>query len=77
MLGLFLRVQIISGLLLAMQYIPDANLAYYSVDLLLRDVNCGWLIRSIHCNGASFYFLFLYFHIGRGIYYYSFYFRPL
>ena len=72
MLGLFLGIQILSGVILAMQFIPDADIAFYSVDLLMRDVLGGWLVRSLHCNGASFFFMFLYFHMGRGLYYHSF-----
>ena len=77
LLSVFLGVQIVSGLLLAMQYIPDARSAFLAVDLIMRDIWGGWYIRSLHCNGASFYFLFLYFHMGRGIYYYSFFYHDM
>ena len=60
--GIFLLVQIISGLFLTMFYTPHTDLAFYSVDHIMRDINYGWLIRYIHANGASFFF-FLYTYI--------------
>lgn len=74
LLGLCLVIQIITGLFLAIHYVPNIELAFSSVRHISRDVNYGWLIRSIHANGASIFFLFLYLHTGRGIYYNSFYF---
>lgn len=68
-MGLILGIQIITGLLLAVHYVPSADAAYESVVHIIRDVNGGWFIRSLHMNGASFFFIFLYLHIGRGIYY--------
>nr|YP_010945410.1 cytochrome b [Palaemon modestus]AUR43931.1 cytochrome b [Palaemon modestus]UVU21243.1 cytochrome b [Palaemon modestus] len=72
LLGLCLVVQIATGLFLAMHYTADITLAFSSVAHICRDVNYGWLLRTIHANGASFFFICLYSHIGRGIYYGSF-----
>nr|YP_002586815.1 cytochrome b [Ataxolepis apus]BAH15310.1 cytochrome b [Ataxolepis apus] len=72
LLGLCLVTQIITGLFLAMHYTSDISTAFSSVTHICRDVNFGWLIRSIHANGASFFFICIYLHIGRGIYYGSY-----
>nr|QTK22327.1 apocytochrome b [Pneumocystis sp. 'macacae'] len=72
LLGLCLIIQIITGVTLAMHYIPSIDLAFLSVEHIMRDVNYGWLIRYIHSNTASFFFLFVYIHIARGIYYGSY-----
>ena len=72
LLGLCLIIQIVTGLFLSIHYTPHIDLAFSSVCHITRDVNWGWLIRSIHANGASIFFLFIYLHIGRGIYYGSF-----
>jgi ubiquinol-cytochrome c reductase cytochrome b subunit len=72
-LGVCLGVQIITGLLLAMHYTPHIDYAFSSVEHIMRDVNNGWLIRYLHLNGASMFFVFVYMHIGRGIYFGSFY----
>nr|YP_009271139.1 cytochrome b [Sitophilus zeamais]ANW06518.1 cytochrome b [Sitophilus zeamais]AOS50535.1 cytochrome b [Sitophilus zeamais]QJA14884.1 cytochrome b [Sitophilus zeamais]QKE47559.1 cytochrome b [Sitophilus zeamais] len=72
LLGLCLIIQIITGIFLAMHYCPNTSLAFNSVIHICRDVNFGWLIRTLHANGASFFFICLYIHIGRGIYYSSF-----
>nr|WNN67234.1 cytochrome b [Astroscopus guttatus] len=72
LLGLCLLTQILTGLFLAMHYAPDVNTAFSSVAHICRDVNYGWLIRNIHANGASFFFMCLYVHIARGIYYGSY-----
>nr|CAD58944.1 cytochrome b [Sylvia nana] len=72
LLGLCLITQIITGLLLAMHYTADTSLAFASVAHMCRDVQFGWLIRNLHANGASFFFICIYFHIGRGIYYGSY-----
>nr|AAK97254.1 cytochrome b [Passerina versicolor] len=72
LLGLCLVTQIITGLLLAMHYTADTNLAFSSVAHMCRDVQFGWLIRNLHANGASFFFICIYLHIGRGIYYGSY-----
>nr|YP_009271883.1 cytochrome b [Xylotrechus grayii]AIW58317.1 cytochrome b [Xylotrechus grayii] len=73
LLGLCLGIQIITGIFLAMHYCPNVNMAFNSVAHICRDVNYGWLIRTLHANGASFFFICLYIHIGRGIYYSSYY----
>nr|AAR25296.1 cytochrome b [Tangara cucullata] len=72
LLGVCLVTQIITGLLLAMHYTADTNLAFSSVAHMCRDVQFGWLIRNLHANGASFFFICVYLHIGRGIYYGSY-----
>nr|AAR25310.1 cytochrome b [Tangara gyrola]AAR25313.1 cytochrome b [Tangara gyrola]AAR25314.1 cytochrome b [Tangara gyrola]AIN78692.1 cytochrome b [Tangara gyrola]AIN78703.1 cytochrome b [Tangara gyrola] len=72
LLGVCLVTQIITGLLLAMHYTADTNLAFSSVAHMCRDVQFGWLIRNLHANGASFFFICIYLHIGRGIYYGSY-----
>nr|ABU45742.1 cytochrome b [Habia rubica] len=72
LLGLCLITQIITGLLLATHYTADTNLAFSSVAHMCRDVQFGWLIRNLHANGASFFFICIYLHIGRGIYYGSY-----
>nr|AGZ83058.1 cytochrome b [Trinomys moojeni]ANZ02952.1 cytochrome b [Trinomys moojeni] len=72
LLGVCLALQIITGLFLAMHYTADTTTAFSSVTHICRDVNYGWLIRYTHANGASIFFIFLYFHIGRGIYYGSY-----
>lgn len=70
--GLCLGLQILTGLLLAIQYTPNIEIAFSSIIYIIQDVNHGWLIRIIHANTASFFFLCLYIHIGRGIYYISY-----
>nr|AXS66039.1 cytochrome b [Languriidae sp. KM-2017] len=72
LLGLCLMIQIITGIFLAMHYCPNIDLAFNSVAHICRDVNYGWLMRTLHANGASFFFICLYTHIGRGIYYSSY-----
>lgn len=72
LLGLCLGIQIITGLFLAIHYCPNIELAFRRVAHICRDVNYGWLIRTLHANGASFFFICLYIHIGRGIYYRSY-----
>nr|YP_006493368.1 cytochrome b [Ahamus yunnanensis]ADK97553.1 cytochrome b [Ahamus yunnanensis] len=72
LLGLCLIIQIITGLFLTMHYSANIELAFYSINHICRDVNYGWLIRTLHANGASFFFICIYIHIGRGIYYESF-----
>nr|AQM37840.1 cytochrome b [Unio tumidus] len=69
LLGLCLITQIVTGLFLAMHYTSNVDLAFYSVSHISRDVNYGWLMRTIHANGASFFFVCLYLHTGRGMYY--------
>lgn len=71
-LGLVLASQFLSGLLLSIHYCCDTSLAFASVSHILRDVQYGWFLRSLHANGASFFFLAIYLHVGRGIYYGSY-----
>lgn len=72
LLGLCLGIQIITGLLLTIRYSPHIDIAFSSVAHITRDVNYGWALRNIHANGASAFFLCLYLHVGRGIYYGSY-----
>nr|YP_009235420.1 cytochrome b [Parapocryptes serperaster]AMD15561.1 cytochrome b [Parapocryptes serperaster] len=72
LLGLCLIVQIVTGLFLAMHYTADISSAFSSVAHICRDVNFGWLIRNLHANGASFFFICIYLHVGRGLYYGSY-----
>nr|YP_011010171.1 cob [Hermatobates djiboutensis]WPW46695.1 cob [Hermatobates djiboutensis] len=72
LLGMCLMIQIITGIFLAMHYTADIEMAFKSIIHICRDVNSGWLLKSIHANGASMFFICLYLHIGRGIYYGSY-----
>nr|AAG00191.1 cytochrome b [Ochotona pallasi helanshanensis] len=72
LLGLCLGIQIITGLFLAMHYTSDTLTAFSSVTHICRDVNYGWIIRYLHANGASMFFICLFLHVGRGIYYGSY-----
>nr|AKM16250.1 cytochrome b [Chrysochloris asiatica]CAD21972.1 cytochrome b [Chrysochloris asiatica] len=72
LLGLCLIIQILTGLFLAMHYTSDTSTAFSSVTHICRDVNNGWLIRYLHANGASMFFICLFTHVGRGIYYGSY-----
>nr|WAB46077.1 cytochrome b [Geotria australis] len=72
LLGLCLIVQLVTGLILAMHYTANAELAFSSVIHICRDVNNGWLMRNLHANGASVFFICIYAHIGRGLYYGSY-----
>nr|NP_033650.1 cytochrome b [Lampetra fluviatilis]Q9TA00.1 RecName: Full=Cytochrome b; AltName: Full=Complex III subunit 3; AltName: Full=Complex III subunit III; AltName: Full=Cytochrome b-c1 complex subunit 3; AltName: Full=Ubiquinol-cytochrome-c reductase complex cytochrome b subunit [Lampetra fluviatilis]CAB62226.1 cytochrome b [Lampetra fluviatilis] len=72
LLSLCLILQIITGLILAMHYTANTELAFSSVMHICRDVNNGWLMRNLHANGASMFFICIYAHIGRGIYYGSY-----
>jgi len=72
LLGLSLIIQTITGLFLSIHYIPNIELAFISVAHINRDVNFGWLLRATHANGASIFFLFIYLHTGRGLYYNSY-----
>nr|WKU84176.1 cytochrome b [Somula decora] len=76
LLGLCLIIQIITGLFLAMHYTADIEMAFKSVDHICRNVNYGWLLRTLHANGASFFFICIYLHVGRGMYYGSYLFTP-
>ena len=70
--GIFLVIQIITGIVLAMHYTPSVEGAFVSIEHIMRDVNYGWLIRYIHMNGSSFFFIVVYIHIFRGLYYGSY-----
>jgi ubiquinol-cytochrome c reductase cytochrome b subunit len=72
LLGVCLIIQIATGLFLSIHYTADTLLAYNSVNHICRDVNNGWLLRTLHANGGSFFFICIYLHIGRGIYYGSY-----
>jgi len=70
--GLCLIIQIVTGIFLAMHYTPHINLAFYSVEHIMTDVNNGWVIRYLHANGASMFFIIVYSHIFRGLYFGSY-----
>ena len=72
LLGICLVLQILSGCFLAMHYTPHVDFAFNSVEHIMRDVNNGWIIRYVHANVASFFFMFVYAHVGRGLYYGSY-----
>nr|AGC81806.1 cytochrome b [Cordulia aenea] len=72
LLGLCLIIQIATGLFLAMHYTANIDMAFFSVNHICRDVNYGWILRTLHANGASFFFICIYLHIGRNIYYGSY-----
>jgi ubiquinol-cytochrome c reductase cytochrome b subunit len=70
--GLCLVIQLITGIALAMHYAPHVDLAFASVEHIMRDVNYGWLLRYLHANGASMFFVVVYIHMFRGLYYGSY-----
>lgn len=70
--GLALVIQLVTGIVLAMHYSTDAGTAFQSVESIMRDVNSGWMLRYMHANGASFFFIVVYLHIFRGLYYGSY-----
>jgi quinol-cytochrome oxidoreductase complex cytochrome b subunit len=70
--GIALVIMIVTGIVLAMQYTPHADHAFDSVERIMRDVNYGWLLRYMHMNGGSFFFIVVYIHIFRGLYYGSY-----
>lgn len=70
--GIMLVIMIVSGIFLAMNYTPEKAMAFDSVERIMRDVNYGWLMRYIHMNGASMFFIVTYIHIFRGLYYGSY-----
>nr|AAV85655.1 cytochrome b [Triclaria malachitacea] len=72
LLGICLTTQILTGLLLAAHYTADTSLAFSSVANMCRNVQYGWLIRNLHANGASLFFICIYLHIARGLYYGSY-----
>jgi len=63
---------LLTGVLLAMYYVPSTDLAFISCEHIMRDINYGWVIRYVHANGASFFFLMVYIHIARGLYWFSY-----
>ena len=71
-LSFMLGMQILTGVVLAMHYTPNADLAFRSVELIVRDVNYGWLLRNMHAVGASMFFFAVYVHMFRGLYYGSY-----
>nr|WCS40534.1 cytochrome b [Gilpinia sp.]WDY84704.1 cytochrome b [Gilpinia sp. 3 GYN-2022c] len=75
LLGLCLITQLITGIFLAMHYTPNIDLAFNSVIHIYRDINNGWMIKNLHSNGASMFFICMYIHIGRGMYFGSFNFK--
>jgi quinol-cytochrome oxidoreductase complex cytochrome b subunit len=70
--GICLAIQLVTGIALAMHYAPDVNLAFLSVEHIMRDVNYGWLLRYVHANGASMFFIVVYIHLFRGLYFGSY-----
>ncbi len=70
--GLALVIQIVTGIVLAMHFAADGTLAFQSVERIMRDVNSGWMLRYLHANGASFFFIVVYIHIFRNLYYGSY-----
>jgi hypothetical protein len=72
MLSVMLIMQILTGIVLAMHYAAETTVAFNSVEKIMRDVNHGWLLRYMHSNGASFFFVAVYLHIARGLYYGSY-----
>lgn len=72
LLGIFLIIQIIRGFFLSIHYCPNIIYAFYRIIHIIQNINNGWLIHNIHINGASFFFICIYIHIRRGIYYSSF-----
>ncbi len=70
--GIALVIMILTGIMLAMQYTPHADFAFDSVERIMRDVNYGWLLRYVHMNGGSFFFIVVYIHLFRGLYYGSY-----
>ncbi|HPN07405.1 MAG TPA: cytochrome b N-terminal domain-containing protein, partial [Hyphomonadaceae bacterium] len=71
-LAVCLMIQIVTGIVLAMHYVANTQMAFASVERIMRDVDFGWLIRNIHANGASMFFLAVYIHMFRGMYYGSY-----
>jgi len=72
LLAICLAIQLISGILLSIHYMPSVDLAFDSIESIIRDVNIGWFLRYLHANTASFFFIFIYCHIARGIYFGSY-----
>nr|YP_003891060.1 cytochrome b [Tanystylum orbiculare]ADB91996.1 cytochrome b [Tanystylum orbiculare] len=77
MLGVCLIIQILSGLFLSMHYCPEVSISFSSISHIMRNVNNGWLLRTIHANGASMFFMLMYIHISRGMFFNSFYLKEV
>nr|YP_009357185.1 cytochrome b [Ciona robusta]CAD56916.1 cytochrome b [Ciona robusta]SBU37553.1 cytochrome b [Ciona robusta] len=73
LIGMFMVVQILTGLFLSMHYCGNVLMAFSSVNHIMRDVNGGWMMRYMHANGASFFLAFIFMHIGRNLYYKTYY----
>lgn len=72
LLGIMLVIQVVTGVLLAMHYVPNIDLAFESVERLMREVPTGWLLRYLHANGSSMIFILIFTHMARGLYFQSF-----
>jgi len=72
LLGMVLVIQLASGIFLAMHYCAHVDLAFISVEHIMRDINYGWFLRYVHANGAAFFFICVYIHMARGLYYGSY-----
>jgi len=77
LLGMCLVIQVLTGLLVSIHYTSNIDLAFNSVVHIIRDVNIGWILRLIHFNGASLFFIIVYIHVGRGIFFSSFLTKPM
>lgn len=71
LLGMTLILQVVTGLVLSINYVADTGLAFSSVLHIMRDIDYGWLMRYLHINGASLFFIYMYIHVARGIYFNS------
>merc|ERR1712187_662164 len=76
LLGVAIILQIITGIFLALHYTSDLSSAYFSLFFLIREIYYGWSLRSFHSSGASFVFLFLFLHLGRALFYGSYFYNP-
>merc|ERR1712032_2723 len=76
LLGVAIMLQIVTGIFLALHYTSDLNSAYFSLFFLIREVYYGWCLRYFHSSGASFVFFFLFLHLGRGLFYGSYFYLP-
>lgn len=72
LLGVMLVIQVLTGVLLAMHYVPNTDLAFDSVERIMREIPSGWFLRYLHANGSSMIFVLLYLHIARGLFYQSY-----
>jgi quinol-cytochrome oxidoreductase complex cytochrome b subunit len=76
LLGITIILQIITGIFLGLHYTSDLNSAYFSIFQIIREIYYGWCLRYLHSSGASFFFLFLFLHLGRAISYGSYFYNP-